>query len=910
VSFDDFSHSINRSIYRWIYALVFIIPLNFFIIGEGYVIGIQWAFVRFQVSTDYGPSIIPATHSLSWVLTGILTGRSAVSLIVFFLAVTGLVISFLLLLSPEQIWVKKAGFITLVSGILLIISAILQYGLFFHGSSGILIPVGIPLVLVLGFLLSTTTENKSDGSVKRKMDGIPGPDTPDDQKTSETPALENSVIKNRLFPFVSDKKELIFLFIITILFFSRIFLHPDQIIVPSGKDVGSDIILLGSFWRSFFASSILQGSGLPFWNPYVFSGTPFIGDPLSAMFYPAAWVFLLFNSDLLFGYLFVIDILLIGFFTYFFAREINLNKFGSLISAVTFMFCGAIIPRIFAGHLGILDAIVWFILALLFYERSSKSGKVLPCICAGISFGMMVLAGNIQFVLYGIVVAVMYVILRVLLSDDLPVFRNRVFHLIIILFISFAVCGLVSAVQLLPTWEYSQLSNRAGGVSYDFSTELSLPPSNMITLVVPDYFGSVEGNLPFPRYYYWEFSLYLGILPLVLAMAGLLFHTNRYRFIFGGLALFALVFSLGTYAPLYDVFFHFVPGFSMFRKPSSMLFVFTFMTAILAGFGGEVITTSLTGKEKKRYLLFRNSLLVLAFFSVALLILMIAGWKMPRSSDGIIDCYLIFLAFFCSSVMIIYLKDTIGIEKGWLQRVLITLLVLDLFCFGMHFIDTRPSEQIFKNPAYLPVLRNETDLYFRIYDPSGTLNQNLAYRNNLYLVNGYDPTYLKSYQKFFVRSFDKNNTPDIQSDWWVDSDSISDPDILRLLNVRYIVTEKPEDISGTECVYHDRVFVYRLNSTYPRAYIIAAKEFGNTSPVVLNPAKITGYSPNKITVEAETNEESYLVMSEIWYPGWVARDNNMTVEILKNQDIFRAVRLTPGNHELSFTYFPKIFTVF
>jgi hypothetical protein len=897
------------TLYRIAYAFLFVIPLNIFIIGNWTGIGIQWAFVRFQVTPAYGPSLIPITHSLSWVIIGILSARSAVSQIALFVAVIGLIVAFILLLSSEYVWIKRAGLITVLSGILILFSSVLQYGLFLYGPSGILIPVGIPLILVMGYLLCTTTEIRIYGSINEDLQEIPGPDITDAQKISDTLVLKKDTMKVRIIHIFLNNKELIFLCCITFLFFYKIFLHYDQMITQSETDVGNDVTFLLSFLRSFFASSILQGSGIPCWNPFVFSGTPFIGNPLSGMFYPFTWLFLLFNNDLLFGYLFVLDIILIGIFTYYFGREINLSKFGALFSAITFMFCGAIIPRIYAGHLCNIDILVWFPLVLLFYERSSTSGKRLTSICAGISLGMMFLAGNTQIALYGAFVAVMYVVIRTLFYDDLPSMRNKVSRLILILFISISICGAISAVQLLPTWEYSQLSNRAGGVSYDFSTELSLPPSNLITLLVPDYFGSVDDRLPYPQYFYWEFSFYAGILPLILAIIGLLFHRTRYRFILGGFVVFALLFSLGTYAPLYDFFYHFVPGFSMFRKPSSMLFVFSFMLALLAGIGGDVITATQHAENNKRYSLFRNGLLVLALFSVAVLFLMAAGWKLPQSGDRIIDYYLIFVVFFCVSVLIFYIKDTIRIERVWLQRVLIAILILDLFTFGMHFISTTPPEVVFKNPAYLPVLQNETDEYFRIYDPSGTLNQNLAYRNNLYLVNGYDPTYLKSYQHFFIRAFDGNNTGTEQSNWWIDRETISNPDILRLLNVRYIISENPVDIPGTECVYNETVRVYRLDSTYPRAYIIAADEFANTTPIVLNPVKITVYSPNKITIIADTSEESYLVTSEIYYPGWVALDNNKPVEILKNQEIFRSVKLSPGHHEITFTYFPKIFTL-
>jgi hypothetical protein len=91
-----------------------VIPLNIFIIGNWTGIGIQWAFVRFQITPAYGMSIIPMTHYLSWVITGILSARSAVSQIALFVAIIGLVVAFILLLSSGYVWIRKAGLVTIL----------------------------------------------------------------------------------------------------------------------------------------------------------------------------------------------------------------------------------------------------------------------------------------------------------------------------------------------------------------------------------------------------------------------------------------------------------------------------------------------------------------------------------------------------------------------------------------------------------------------------------------------------------------------------------------------------------------------------------------------------------------------------------------------------------------------------
>ncbi|MFA4859866.1 MAG: hypothetical protein WC598_03830 [Methanoregula sp.] len=49
--------------------------------------------------------------------------------------------------------VKTAGFLTIMAGIISILSSALQYGIFLNGPAGFALPVGIPLILVIGWMM-------------------------------------------------------------------------------------------------------------------------------------------------------------------------------------------------------------------------------------------------------------------------------------------------------------------------------------------------------------------------------------------------------------------------------------------------------------------------------------------------------------------------------------------------------------------------------------------------------------------------------------------------------------------------------------------------------------------------------------------------------------------------------------
>jgi len=729
-------------------------------------------------------------------------------------------------------------------------------------------------------------------------------------------------VTSRFLSTITGHKEILFLFLLTCLFFSPVIIHYDEMIYPPGNVAGNDITGIGSFYRSFFGSAISQNhQGIPLWNPHVFSGTPYIGNPQTQIFCPFLWPFLITDSPLLFGWICMLEVFLIGLFTFFFARSIRLSRYASFLAAVSFMFSGTIILRIYAGHLAILETLVWFPLVLLFFERSFTGNRTINAALAGVVMALMLFGGNFQVALYGIVVCGLYLVIRTFLFPTISGHREKLVHVAVVGLVCISICAMLAAIQVLPTWEFSQLSNRAGEVSYSFSTVYSLPPENLATLIVPDLFGTPFGPMTEthinPPVSIWEWAFYCGILTLILTVIAILFRRDRYVGLFAFLALFSLFFSFGDYSPLYSLFFDFVPGFSTFRVPARMLFIFTFALAILAGWGADTIFENRTVDRRNflsiisRQPVRRGLILLAAAAGILLPALFLTGVFGQEYYLPAIFGWTSFVALFCIAP---WLLETPSESRTTLVKILlVSILIADLFFFGMRFIDTRSPAEVFREPGYIPVIANESDTYFRVYDETEFLNQHqyIAYRNNLHLVGGYDPVYLKEYQTYFTHSQEINYSG---SFLWMQGSVITDFDILRSLNVRYIITsryyDRDFDVPGLQCVYaNDSVRVYRLNVTAPRAYVIPAAEFGNRTPVSLQPAGIEHYSPNTILVNVTTTEPGYLILSEVWYPGWTAMDNGRATTVERYRDIFRAVRLDPGNHMVSFSYFPKILTV-
>ena len=74
---------------------------------------------------------------------------------------------------------------------------------------------------------------------------------------------------------------------------------------------------------------------------------------------------------------------------------------------------------------------------------------------------------------------------------------------------------------------------------------------------------------------------------------------------------------------------------------------------------------------------------------------------------------------------------------------------------------------------------------------------------------------------------------------------------------------------------------------------------------VAGTAKITSYAPNHLTYDAETPEQSVLVFSEVYYPGWTATVDGKEVPIGRVNYILRAIVVPQGKHKVELMFYPS-----
>ncbi len=176
-----------------------------------------------------------------------------------------------------------------------------------------------------------------------------------------------------------------------------------------------------------------------------------------------------------------------------------------------------------------------------------------------------------------------------------------------------ALGGGLGAIQLIPTVEAAQNNFRSDTASFRQVLDWADPPRDVIQFLMPNFYGSpaqhsyfdvftgqtvsltdtptvnAEGNPLTNTYWgaernYVESALYVGILPLALALYGLIRRRTVHQVIMALLGFVSLTFMFGlpTYALVYVL-----PGINQLHSPFRWVFPLTLCVALLAGFGME-----------------------------------------------------------------------------------------------------------------------------------------------------------------------------------------------------------------------------------------------------------------------------------------------------------------------------------
>ncbi|HZY45040.1 MAG TPA: YfhO family protein, partial [Anaerolineae bacterium] len=82
------------------------------------------------------------------------------------------------------------------------------------------------------------------------------------------------------------------------------------------------------------------------------------------------------------------------------------------------------------------------------------------------------------------------------------------------------------------------------------------------------------------------------------------------------------------------------------------------------------------------------------------------------------------------------------------------------------------------------------------------------------------------------------------------------------------------------------------------------------SPLVPpSPSHLVTYEPEHIIVDVDAQQDGYLVLTDAYYPGWVATLDDRAAEIDRADVLFRAVKVPAGQHRIDMRYDPQSYKI-
>jgi hypothetical protein len=686
--------------------------------------------------------------------------------------------------------------------------------------------------------------------------------------------------------------------------------------------IEADTIASHSF-DTFLADAKAQGI-FPLWNPYIFCGMPAYGSltVTGERLFDLTATALGYVSTL-FGW-----ILLnppsgwVYFFYFVFASGVYLlvysklkNKAASWLAAFSTLFSMYIIIWVMSGHNTKIAVIAFLPYVLLVIEKLRERFSLPLALVLVLLLHFSFLPSHVQMIFYmylAVGVYLLFFLVRSVLGKkkEGEEMTNTSWKGIVRAGLVFALAsGLAFAMdadRYLSVWEYNPYSIRGsnpivptvqqgdmktveGGLDYDYATSWSFAPGEMLTWLIPswygfgviEYQGLLSNNQKVRVNSYWgpqpftHAPQYMGIIVLLLAVWGFL-RNRRDPFVqyLAVMIVFSVLVAFGKEFPIvYDLMYRYFPMFNKFRIPSMILVLVQIFVPILAAYGVASLvklreqSSSAELEKVKKQLLYGVAavggvLLILNFSFESLLsrqaiqntFSTFFGYQLPK--DRVIEevmrqiplqvtteitktlasfvrtdvYFAVFFLLVAGGATYAYLRNKITFASFIV--VLVAVIGFDLWRVAykpMEVHDRARQEQLFTAPDHVRYLQSDSTLYRVLEFENGQppYNNILAYWRiqNAY---GYQGAKMRAYQDM------------------VDVVGLRNPLVWGLMNVKYIISNQPDSSAGLGLVYNGaQAKVYAYLSSLPRAFFVNRYEVTNGLGI-LNKISTMAFDPREV----------------------------------------------------------------
>jgi len=682
-------------------------------------------------------------------------------------------------------------------------------------------------------------------------------------------------------------------------------------------------------WKTLALDSLKSGK-LPLWNPYNFSGTPLLANFQSAALYPLNIIYAFTSQISGWSVLVALQPLLATIFTYFFARSIGIGILGSMLASISYGFSGFMTVWLEYNTVG--HVILWLPLILLAIEKSRNQLKRNWLVILALGHTFALLAGHPQIYGYMFIFSLCYILAR---GKNWP---TKIW------LFAMSLLGVgIASIQLIPGIELIKLSARSPHDFRQFFTGILIQPWQFISMIFPNFFGN-----PATRTYWLQDTFLgkvttIGIVPLFFLPAIFRRFDSTVRWFFTSTIIIVLLMSAN---PISYLFYKLPLPIISSSSPTLMAYLLAFCMSILCGFGLDYWIVEKHSIKK----LTKRTLQVIGILTIFFLSSRIPALQ-PHAA--IITRAVLYGSIIACCTLVLF---WVAITKPKLLKFAVVLLLVvhiaDLFVFFQRFNPFVSPTLVFPEHEITTFIKTHDDARYWGYG-TAAIPANLATQFKGFSPEGYDPLYPKWYGEFIysyvngtlLKTFNNSTRSDAAIVSGFGSSGLSDVrknKILSTLSVGYILdrtengsTEETFPYDSFQAIYQKGDWhIFKSKNVAPRVYLadhiqiykneddfsqqFFSSSFDPTRSVLLptlptdvskatatGSATITSYQPERVSIQTQSEESKVLVLTDTYYPGWTAKIDDKSTNIIRANWTQRAITIPAGSHTVTFTYEPQ-----
>lgn len=666
---------------------------------------------------------------------------------------------------------------------------------------------------------------------------------------------------------------------------------------------------------AYLKDHLLLGQ-LPFWNPFIFAGQPFMADPLTLSFYPFLYPALLLSIPYALSLLLAFHLVVAGQGMYFWLGNLKLNSTARIWGGLTFALSGFYWCEVI--HPNVVATFAWLPWVLGYLEKTIREPKPWN------AFRLGLFAAIFCTTLYPqIHLGVAYFCLIYSFFSWLNVPERKKTGFALLRCLPFIIWGFLPlTLALMPFIEFMHFSDRFRGLDYEtFNAGYSLLPKTLPQFLFPIPAGHPgPANSGIPAEYLGDEG-YLGIWALFLIPFA---FTKTQKWLKAGLALSAglfLLLALGKYFPLHRWACHWIYGLDLLRGPFRFLFVYVTAATILGSFGFD------------HFWKIPHSRSSLLFAGMALYGILVFGLFLsnPGSHDGL-QTWLLLLGGLALGLGLLNSQNA-----SWAQGLFLFTVFIGLVLNGWAHASSRfgpesnldlekarplcsvTADQIGPNRLFmgdsipfaaetggktlnLEFPPNACSL-FNLKDVGGNDSMSLAQRGDLHLLSFANFLKLMAIQGFLTGN-EKGNVPGFTR--------------MERFGIKFYKAQKEAEWAYAPARIQfipdpeKRLEVMRSPAFDPRQEAVLTEPLTGPDP---NPEGRPAHfhylwkedGINRESFSVSLDHASWVVFADPNYPGWHAWVDGTPVPLATSNHLFRGLTLPAGEHEVTFSYQPTWF---